>query len=320
MRGVNATLLSLLILLAAAQDRPGAALERQPTSNAASDEPARPERRPFQPGVAIDWSQPAVYLDAVVVKRRAALEFIASFAGKEHESILRFRAAPEHVFLAIGLIGVPPGAPPRWDRARRLYAPPSGGLVDATLEWTEGVERRTAAAFDWVREFEFARVAIDRPFVFTGASPETERGLAAELAGSGLALVNKSGSLLCLCMDYTDENPALWAEAATERIPPEKTAVTVVLRPARLRRMEIEIDALGEAYARGTEPDGSRGQRRWIDAPLLEEILRANLAIDPQFVQVIRLKGTLRADERAWREKLEARAPDGTFRFMRESK
>lgn len=312
------SLIPLLLALAAAQDRPVVVSAAQSTSSAATS--ASVERRPFQPGVAIDWSQPAVYLDAVVVNRRAALEFIASFAGKEHESILRFTAAPEHVFLAIGLIGVSPGAPPRWDRARRQYTRPSGGLVDATLEWTDGVERRTAAAFDWVREFEYARIALDRPFVFTGAAPEMERGLAAELAGSGLALVNKSGSLLCLSTDYTDENPALWAEAATERIPAERTAVTVVLRPARLRRMEIRIDSLGAAYASSIEADASRGRPVWVSASLLEELLRANREIDPQFVQEITLDGTLKVDERAWRETLEARLPVRSIRFRRESR
>ena len=95
---------------------------------AASDQPndgPSPKSAPtsikdFAPGVHIDWANRAVEIDARVVLRSGPLELLAcSPKTREHESILVVDARPLHVYQALGLIGLAPGSPSRFDEASR---------------------------------------------------------------------------------------------------------------------------------------------------------------------------------------------------------
>ena len=79
---------------------------------------------PFQPGVSIDWQQRAVLVDTHIVLRAGALEFLACRPGKEHESIVRCDAPAMHIYMALGLIGLTPGQPPRWNETHEAFDPP----------------------------------------------------------------------------------------------------------------------------------------------------------------------------------------------------
>jgi len=83
-----------------------AAAEPPPATSAA------PRTTVLAPGVTIAWQQRAVCVQSHVVLRRGALEFLACFGGKEHESILRLDAEAVPIYMALGLIGVQPGRRP----------------------------------------------------------------------------------------------------------------------------------------------------------------------------------------------------------------
>lgn len=218
--------------------------QAQPASQPAS----APAIKDFAPGIQIDWPNHAVRVQSRVVFREGPLELLACFPGKEHESILLISAAPTRLYQALGLVGLSPGRPAKWDEAQQTFDPPQGDLIDVTLEWQVAGQARRAPALGWVREREYARPARNRPFIFAGSLPGANGKLAAESTGVALALVDFSDSLLTLSQHFTSRNAELWAEANTTEIPPLSAEVWLVLRAAKVERPSIKLDWLGDFY------------------------------------------------------------------------
>jgi len=267
---------------------------RRDSIGASSSRAAGPA--PLAPGVSIDWGQPAVLVDSEVVLRRGPVEFFACGRGKEHESILRLNASATHIYMALGLIGLNPGHPPVWDDAIGDYGRPAGDLLDITCEWEEDGQSRSADAFEWLREIEFSRRPISRPWVFAGSLRLADGTLAAEQSGAVFAVVDFPDSLVGQTGRHSSSNPELWLEAATDRIPPLGTPVRLVLRPARPREYKVEVDFRGEAFVEG----------HYVAPAQLADLLLLARQVEPGRVQSLNLIGVLRADEERLRRELAA--------------
>lgn len=263
---------------------------------------------PFQPGVAIDWARREVRIESHVVLRRGILEFLACLAGKEHESILRLDARATDIYMALGLIGLTPGHPPAWDEKRGDYGRPSGDLLDITCEWSADGRLRTADAFTWLREIEYARPPLARPWVFAGSLLLPDHTLAADRSGVGVALVDFPDSLITLSRGYPSDYSAMWVEANTEQIPPRGTRVCLVLRRARPREYRVHADFRGALFVDG----------RYASRADLADLLQLARQLDPDRVQPIDLAGMLETDARALRiDLLRLGCPADSFRFVR---
>jgi len=242
--------------------------------------------------------------------RAGPIEFLACFPGKEHESIVALDASALHIYLALGLIGLEPGHPPRWDDQRGRFEPPTGDLVDVALEWNDGPQRRTATGFQWLRDFEFARTPIERPWVFAGSRRLRDGTLAADHNGEGIAVVDKPDSLLALSRSYVSRDAELWAHAAPAEIPPLNTPVRVVLQPAAPRAREIGIDFRGAAFVDG----------RYAHVADVVDLIKLGRRCTPDRVQRIQIDGTLSSDLAFWRRKLaDAGLPSQAVQFVRQN-
>jgi len=241
------------ILAAALLASVAGALDQSPQNQS----PESTGLRRFQPGVHIDWQRRAVLADAHVVLREGPIEFAACFAGKEHESILRFDATATHVYMALGLIGLEPGHPPRWDEQAQRFTPPAGDPVDVTMEWEQDGHRHEAPLFAWIRQVEYGRQAFDRPWIFAGSQPRPDGTLSAEHIGDGIAVVDKPDALLALSRNHVSHDAELWACANTATIPPLQTRVRLVFRAARPRTHNLRLDFRGDVYVndRYTTPE-----------------------------------------------------------------
>ena len=261
----------------------------------------------FQPGVQIDWQRREVLVQTRVVLRAGALEFLACWPGKEHESVVRCEAAAGHVYMALGLIGVAPGHPPRLDPQTGEYAAPAGDLVDIRLRWAEDERSREVDAYEWLREVEYGRAPLARPWVFGGSLRRPDGSLATDVSGVGVALVDFPDSLICYARRYPSRMAELWVEAATERIPREGTVVQLVLRAAERRPPEVRLDFRGVVWLNG----------RYCTPADLADILRLERQLDPTHVQAIEVRGALGSDvHRVARALVEAGFPANGFRFM----
>lgn len=258
----------------------------------------------------IDWQQRAVQVQTRVVLRTGALEFLACWPGKEHESIVRFEAAATHVYLALGLIGVLPGHPPVFDPENGRCGPPAGDLLDVSFLWEHEGATRTADACDWLRELEYGRPPLPRPWVFAGSLRLPDDTLSSAATGVGIALVDFADSLICYSRSYPSRTVDLWAEANTAAIPPEATPVRLVLRPARLRPREVVLDFRGALWLDG----------RFCSPPDLADIVALSRRLDAGYVQTIDVRGALRSDERRLRRELDAAGlPAAALRWVHQN-
>ena len=289
------------------------ALAAVPASSAQSaSQPGRPvppalrASRVFQPGVRIDWRARRVVVSGRVVFREGVLEYLACYPGKEHESVVLLDGRAEHVLLALGLVGLRPGTPPRWDEAAERFTGPTGDLIDVRLWWQEDGTYHAGDGFDWLQEYEFGRPPIARPWVFTGSRRLRGGGVAADRMGDGIAVVDKPDALMNLSRSHTESNADLWCLANTPAIPPLGTRVWIVLGAATPRCWKLHADFRGALYA----------DDRLVTPGDAADLIRLARQLSPDRPVPIALRGTLRCDaERLRRALRTAGAEAAAFRF-----
>lgn len=252
----------------------------------AADPPATqpaPVARPVFPGVELRWHDGVVLVAADVVLRSGPLEFLACWSGKEHESVLRFAATPEHVYAALGLIGIEPGTPPTFDPNTGTWLPPRGPLIDIAIRDAAG---HLCPATDWLLDVEYSCPPLTRPFVYTGSRITADRRLACGDTGAGLALVDFPEALFSCTQRHSSANSLLWARCNTARIPPVGTRVQLQFTRARATSPAVRFDACGVARVDG----------RYARLADVVDLLCLTHELDPQWQPDVVCTGTLLAD------------------------
>lgn len=187
----------------------------------------------YAPGVLIDFSLRRVELDAEVVLRQGPLELLACTPDtKEHESILRVRARPSHIYHALGLIGISPGHPARWDEETSRPIPPDGEEISIALTWDARSGREYIDAWEWLHVAGSDKSATPRPWLFTASVRDPQGRLAADRDGTVITVVEFGTELVGLGEFHSADDAELWLEAFTERIPPVGTRCALVLSAA----------------------------------------------------------------------------------------
>lgn len=219
--------------------------------------------RDYKPGVRISWQPRAVELRGKVVLREGYLEFFAcSGDTKGHESIVSIVAEPLDVFEALGLIGLVPGRPARFDPATGVEHAPSGDTVELVVRWSDGNELREVAAHEWMTDLATRRPAAAGRWIFTGSIRFRDGAFGASLDGAIASTVGFPTALLTFVSNPTanstgsapasqpgSQSPLPAADtpaggvysnrptdpqlaADPRRVPPVGTTVTLVIRPA----------------------------------------------------------------------------------------
>lgn len=242
--------------------------------------PAEPVPHPsaieFQPGVRIDWRTRQVEVQGRVILREGPIElFACSPRTREHESIVCIDARPMHVFQALGLIGLTPGHPSRFEPQTREYRPATGDPVEIEVQYTTDGQVRREPISRWMRHARTGDPARagsdveDMPWVFAGSYLTDHGVFAADPEGTVISLVDFGSSLIALPEYHSDSNAELWLEPATERIPPLMTRCTLIFRPGPIL---IDLDAAGRVRLSG----------RTLTLAETAEALRERLHEDPR--------------------------------------
>jgi len=205
----------------------------------ACGEPARD----FAPGVRIDWPNLTVELDAEVVMREGPLElFACSPNTKEHESILRVAARPTHVFQAMGLTGLTPGSPVRFNEKENRFDPPTGEQLDIRVRYTDDQGRRGLVSLaDWLTTAKPQALELQLPFVFAGSYTLPDGRFVADIEGTVMCLVDFEAALIALPALHSADNEQLWLVAKTDAIPPKGTKCTLLIRSTKRPTLEVEL-------------------------------------------------------------------------------
>jgi hypothetical protein len=226
---------------------------------------ADPGLQPFAPGVLVDRTAQLVALDGTVVLTQGFLEqLVCTPSTRVHESLVAIDASPRSVHAALLLVGLEPGAPGRWQEVadgeggwKVDRVGPSGPRVDVRVRWSDhGGTAQEAPILEWVRRVDATGdhdappataegLALKGHLVFSGSrirpnTPSMGAGehYVADLTGSVVGLVTFGDEVIAydeVIADKVDIDPAAWV-AWTERMPPEGTRVSVLIRADRSRR------------------------------------------------------------------------------------
>ncbi len=208
--------------------------------------PGGPTKNPstgaFAPGVRIDWSKGEVEVDAKVVLRSGPLELVAcSPQTREHESILAISARPMLVFQAMGLVGLEPGSPVRYDEKTERFKPATGQRLDINVRFADATGERTIPIRRWLVD-----VSTDKPpegiaWVFAGSRTDENGRFSADMDGTILCVVDFDSALIALAALHTADNAQLWLRANTPEIPPIGTKCTLLIRSKTTDPIEVTV-------------------------------------------------------------------------------
>lgn len=183
--------------------------------------------------VWVDKEHKRVVMAGEICRRDAVLEMFACLKGtKEHESVVSVHTKAMFVHAALLAVGATPGHPVQFQPE---YVAAEGPEIDVTVLWKDDEgERHEARAQDWVRSRTTGE-ALDAPFVFGGSGfwKNEKTGDEYYLAESGdfICVSNFPSAMLDLPIESSAQKDSELFEPFTERIPAEKTKVTLILAP-----------------------------------------------------------------------------------------
>jgi hypothetical protein len=220
-------------------------------SNEGSKERDGSSRRfePF-PGVTVYPEQRRVELEAEVCLDRGWLEQVACAAGsREHESLVVPVARPSQIHAALLTAGFEPGTPGSWtyEQGEYEFVAPTGSPVQVHVSYRAADGTTVEEPIrHWIHVRRGADVLPfpERPWIFGGSRIEPNpdwmgpgEHYVADVTGSIIGIVTFGDEVLGFSRVLADQasvQPPEW-EAATERMPPVGTRVTLILLPPDAR-------------------------------------------------------------------------------------
>jgi hypothetical protein len=222
-----------------------AAPPTQPSEAPAEEEETPPKPLPPPPEVEglkrlgpevdvwLDAKNKRVVMVGEICRREGQLEMFACLKNsKEHESIVAIKTQAFIVNAALIALGANPGQPVRF---RPEFKPASGPEVEVTVHWTDAEgKRRQVRAQEWIRHIKTGK-AMEHPWVFAGSGFWIDQNTGEQhfMAEDGdlICVSNFTTAMLDLPVESSQASSDLQFEAFTERIPPPKTQVVVMLTP-----------------------------------------------------------------------------------------
>jgi hypothetical protein len=228
-----------LLGLARAQDAPATA-------------PAEHDKAKL-PFVQVDVENRQVRVECEALGVEAPLEFFCVLAGTaEHEAVLRTRARPSHIHLALLMLGLEPGQPVRYSEAAKKWFPPHGPPLNIHLAFERDGKTVTLPAHRTMRNLNTKQEMPQLTWIFAGSRVMEDGVYAADSTGYVVSVVNFDLSLIDIPMLASSQNEMLEWERNPDQAPPAGAKVMMILEPA------------GKTQAPATAPAGSAGQ---TDAP-----------------------------------------------------
>ncbi|MFQ5490096.1 MAG: YdjY domain-containing protein [Phycisphaerae bacterium] len=216
--------------------------------------PNRPDRPTTQPGrrtvfatgVTIDWRAPQVELAGRVVLDQGLLELFACSRGtREHESIVAVDAQPQHIYQALGLIGLTPGRPVTYDPDADHWRPPTGDRLSVDVRFAAGQTHQMVSAWSWLLNAETNRPATPRHWIFSGSRTFPGDVFGADADGTVVCVVDFDTALIGLAEPHSADNALLWVAANPKTVPAPGTPCTLILRPVQTAQWLIDVDRRG---------------------------------------------------------------------------
>jgi hypothetical protein len=179
-----------------------------------------------------------VLLATEVCLREGPLEiFMCKKGTKEHEAILRTDMDALNIHELLILAGAVPGKPtqfvnPKTEEAE--YKPATGTKINVSVHYTKGGKTFTHPAQEWIWDPK-KKAQMPHGWVFAGSivivDPCNGKKFYAANSGDVISISNFPYSMLEIPVEVSKDDANLVYDARTERIPPLRSKVWVILEP-----------------------------------------------------------------------------------------
>lgn len=208
------TILALLTCLCVA-------IQAEPPATQATD------KLPF---IHVDVAKKQVRVDCENIGCEAPLEFFAVVAGgPEHEAMLRSRAKPSNIHLALLMIGLQPGSPIKYSEAAQKWFPPHGPPIQLTVEFIKDGKTILMPAYKMVRDIKSKKAMPATTWIFAGSRSLQDGTYGADAAGYLVNIVNFDLALIDVPALVSNSNESLMWEAANDLLPAPNAPVTLII-------------------------------------------------------------------------------------------
>ncbi len=211
--------------------------------------------------VWVDKSKKRVVVDGYIALRDGALEMLACLVGtKEHESIVATFCKAQTVHAALLAVGAKQGKPVQWEP----FSPPEGDEIQISALWIdENGEKKQIDVRQWLRVIGTKDETLKPNWVFAGSilwkDPDTGDRLYQAEGGDLVCVSNFTTATLDIPLESSQVNSGLMFAAFTDRIPPLRTPVRLVL--------QVVAKEIENATTATTEPQSVQGGETKMNTP-----------------------------------------------------
>jgi hypothetical protein len=186
-----------------------------------------------------------------------------------------------HIYQALGLVGLTPGKPLRFDEEAKRWEEPRGDRVELRVRYTDERGTHIVASEQWVSYAKGLNPAppVVLDWIFAGSTNLPDGRLAADVDGTVACVVDFESALITLSSRHSADNEELWLTANTKEIPPRGTKCTLLIRS--YHRPTVELDLVDEHTVRYKDQSLSAEQLAKMLRPPPDDPRPARLYIHP---------------------------------------
>jgi biopolymer transport protein ExbD len=185
------------------------------------------------PFVHVDIKKKQIRVDCDALNVDIPLEFFCVTAGgNEHESVLRTRARPSHIHLALLMLGLQPGEPVKFSEAAQRWFPPHGPPLHISVEYQKDGHTVSFPANQLMRSVKTKLPMPTLTWIFAGSRILDDGTYGADPTGYVVSICNFDLCLIDVPALVSSANETLEWERNPDTVPPTGTPVTMIIEPA----------------------------------------------------------------------------------------
>ena len=186
------------------------------------------------PHLQVNLARHQVRVECEAINAEERLEFLVCSTGtKEYESVLRSRARPSHLHLAMLMLGLQPGEPVKFNEADNTFAPPRGPALKLTCEFQREGKIIVIPASRLMRSVKDKTAMPEVNWVFVGASTLEDGEYAADVTGYLITVVNFEHTVIDIPEVRSSKNESLEWEINPDVMPKRNTPIWLIIEPAK---------------------------------------------------------------------------------------
>jgi hypothetical protein len=141
----------------------------------------------------------------------------------------------------MGLIGLFPGSPVRYDAEHERVIPAHGERLQIEVRYSDDGRDRSVPLEAWMTDLGRKAPPGRIEWVFAGSRTLEDGRFAADPEGTVICVVDFEAALIAPAALHSADNELLWLAANTEAIPPLDTPCTIIIRSARGPATIVEL-------------------------------------------------------------------------------